>query len=226
MENRQVARFPGAYGRIPNFVGAEKAALIASELEIFKNADVVKFNPDSPQRKLREIALKQGKIVYMAVPRLTNERCFVRISPESVNGRWKEASTIKGAFRLGEMIHPREMTKIDILVAGSVAVNLDGQRIGKGGGYSDLEYAILRSFNLINEETPIITTVHPIQILKGKFPWERHDIPLDFIVTPEKIFKIHTKFEKPGGIFWDLLSDEQIESIPILKKLKNERHKI
>ncbi len=226
MENKGIARFPGAFGRIPNFVGAEKAALIASGLEIFKKAKVVKFNPDSPQKKLREIALKQGKIIYMAVPRLTDEKCFVMIDPDLIEGRWKEASTIKGAFRLGKKIHLREMRPVDIMVAGSVAVNLSGQRIGKGGGFSDLEFAILRTFNLIDEDTPIITTVHQIQILDEEFPWERHDIPLDFIVTPERIFETHTTFPRPEGIFWDLLSYEQIESIPILKQLKHERDKI
>lgn len=226
MEDKGIARLPGAFGRIPNFIGAEKVAFIASELEIFKKAKVVKFNPDSPQKKLREIALKQGKIVYMAVPRLTDEKCFVMIDPDSIDGRWGEASTIKGAFRLGKKVHPREMKKIDLMVAGSVAVNLSGQRIGKGGGFSDLEFAILRTFNLIDDTNPIITTVHQIQILHENFSWEKHDIPLDFIVTPEETFETHSAFPKPEGIFWDFLTDEQIECIPILRKLKDERFKV
>jgi len=44
----------------------------------------------------------------------------------------------KGAFRFGFPVHPKEIPQIDLIVAGSVAVNRRGSRIGKGGGYSDL----------------------------------------------------------------------------------------
>jgi len=37
----------------PNFKGSEKAAELLSILLEFKKAEVVKVNPDSPQRKVR-----------------------------------------------------------------------------------------------------------------------------------------------------------------------------
>ncbi len=43
----------------------------------------------------------------------------------------------------------KEMPPVDLIVAGSVAVNKKGSRIGKGGGYSDLEYAIGREFGFV-----------------------------------------------------------------------------
>lgn len=219
MENKGVARFPGAFGRIPNFVGAEKAAHLAAGLDVFLNARVIKANPDSPQKKLREIALKSGKIVYMAVPKLRDERCFVELDPDVVGDRWKEASTIKGAFRLGRQVYPWEMKKVDLVIAGSVAVNRMGQRIGKGGGFSDLEFAIARHFNLIDDSTPVITTVHEVQILDREFPWKPYDIPVDYIITPIRAIKTDGKFKKPSGIFPDLLQKEMIKEIPILKRM-------
>ena len=70
MEEKGVVRFPGAVGRIPNFVGAELAARLLRQSPIWQKARVIKSNPDSPQRAVRNLALKEGKIVYMAVPRL------------------------------------------------------------------------------------------------------------------------------------------------------------
>src|SRR5206468_8465652 len=63
------ALFPGARGRIPNFRGAAAAADRLAGTPEWKRARVVKCNPDSPQRPVRLRALREGKVVYMAVPR-------------------------------------------------------------------------------------------------------------------------------------------------------------
>ncbi|MDQ3894692.1 MAG: 5-formyltetrahydrofolate cyclo-ligase, partial [Actinomycetota bacterium] len=47
LEREGVARFPGARGRIPNFVGAERAAERLAELPESRAARVVKANPDA-----------------------------------------------------------------------------------------------------------------------------------------------------------------------------------
>ncbi|MBI5628854.1 MAG: 5-formyltetrahydrofolate cyclo-ligase, partial [Candidatus Rokubacteria bacterium] len=49
LEVHRAARFPGAKGRIPNFVGAERAALALASLGAWKRARVIKVNPDAPQ---------------------------------------------------------------------------------------------------------------------------------------------------------------------------------
>jgi len=46
-----------------------------------------------------------------------------------------------------------------------------------------------------------------------------HDVPLGFIVTPIGITKAPKRC-KPEGIIWGELSEEKIEEIPILKRLK------
>lgn len=48
LEERNVALFPRpAYGRIPNFVGADRACELVVTLPEFIKARVVKINPDS-----------------------------------------------------------------------------------------------------------------------------------------------------------------------------------
>jgi 5-formyltetrahydrofolate cyclo-ligase len=100
-----------------------------------------------------------------------------------------------------------------------VAVNRKGSRIGKGGGYSDLEYAIGREFGFVREEVVIVTTVHPLQIVDGDLPETDHDFRIDFIVTPEKIIQTHRQGGRPEGIIRDHLSEQKISEIPILKEI-------
>src|ERR687892_2380180 len=58
LRQHKVARFPGAQGRIPNFIGAEACARLISGLPCWKKAKTLKVNPDSPQRAIRQKALQ------------------------------------------------------------------------------------------------------------------------------------------------------------------------
>ena len=181
-------------GRIPNFKGASRAAQRVSEEKFWEGTQVIKANPDSPQRWLRERALEEGKVVYMAVPRLTKRKCFVEVKVPPTEAR--KASSIKGAFKYGTPVHPSEMKPIDLIVAGSVAVNHLGERVGKGGGYSDLELAIAHEFELLDEDVPIITTVHDIQVLHERLQQEPHDIIVHHVFTPTTVVRCQSSRKK------------------------------
>jgi len=219
LEQNNVATFPRpVHGRIPNFIGANVAAERLDELSLWKKARVIKSNPDSPQKWVRENALKHGKTVYMAIPRLKKEKCFLKLDPRKISNI-NIASTIKGAFRYGENVYPEEIEKLDVVIIGSVAVTKNGAKIGKGGGFSDLEYVILKNFGIIDDDTPTISTVHPLQIVNYALPMEHHDVPLDFIINRDEIIKTDNIYEKPIDIEWNLLGD-RLKEIPILEKLK------
>ena len=226
MQREKVARFPGAQGRIPNFVGAEVCAHLLAEKSYWKRARALKANPDSPQRAIRHKALAEGKIVYMAVPRLRNEKPFIELDPGKLNCSPHVASSIKGAAQYGRLVHVDELRKIDLIVCGSVAVNRRGARIGKGGGYSDLEFALLTEKKKISAKTPIVTSVHPLQIVDEDLPMTEHDIPLSAIVTPGEIIEIDANFPRPKGIYWRMLPPDKIEAIPILKVAGATRHPV
>jgi len=218
IEEEGVTRFPTPVeGRIPNFVGAEKAAEKLNEVRAFKNAERIKVNPDSPQNAVRAEVIKEDKTLFMPTPRL--RKGFLKIRPEDVpEGKEKKATTIKHSSVYGGSVEVEDMKDIDLVVAGSVAVSEDGRRVGKGGGYSDLEYAILRELDL--GEPEVLTTVHPLQVV-NKLPHEKHDVPLDWILTPEKVVETNTSLEKPSGIDWELLDENNLEEMPVLKKIKN-----
>jgi len=219
-----VVLFPGAQGRIPNFKGADKAAGLLSTLPEWQKAKSIKANPDSPQIPVRHLALSSGKTLYMAVPRLREKKCFIKLDPSKISSqKFPEASSIKGAFRYGIPIHPKEIPQIDLIVAGSVAVNRTGSRIGKGGGYSDLEYAIGREFGFVREDVTILTTVHPLQIVDGVLSETDHDFRIDFVVAPDEIIPTHRKGGRPKGIIREHLTEEKISEIPILKEILSSR---
>jgi 5-formyltetrahydrofolate cyclo-ligase len=223
LEIHGAARFPGAKGRIPNFPGAEAAALHVSALPEWKRARVVKANPDAPQLALRRMALREGKLLYMAVPRLGDDRPFVALDPARLGAAGPKAATIKGAAVYGEGVTLDEMQPIDLIICGSVAVNGRGMRLGKGGGYSDLEYGMLRERGLVGEETCILTTVHPLQIVPYELPSLPHDITLTCIITPGGPLRCVSGRPRPVGIYWDCLDEARIASIPVLVELKRAR---
>lgn len=48
-----------------------------------------------------------------------------------------------------------------------------------------------------------------------------HDLPVDFIVTPEEVIATRSRFPKPEGIYWEILEEEKLKSIPILTRLQS-----
>ena len=218
LEERRAAAFPGARGRIPNFVGASAAADRLAGLDEWRSARTIKCNPDAPQRYVRLRALREGRIVYMAVPRLRQERCFWELDPRRLRDL-RAAASIGGAAKAGRSVDPRDLPHIDLVVAGSVAVSRTGARLGKGGGYSDLEYALCRTVGCIDDRTRIATTVHPLQILRGAVPETDHDFRVDLIVTPDLVLRPRRSRPQPRGIIAAHLTEEIRENVPVLRAL-------
>ena len=220
MEREGVSRFPGAEGRIPNFAGAKMAAEKLAGHRLWKRARVIKANPDSPQTHARRIALEEGKTMIMAVPRLRDPHPFRVLEPKKLSkSAMKEAATIKGALKHGRVVALDDLPEIDFVLCGSVAVNLSGARVGKGGGYHDLEYGILTDAGKIDNHTTVATTVHPIQILRQHLMVTDHDLPCDLIATPRAVIEIDRQYDRPRGILWDHLQPPQIREIPVLERM-------
>ncbi|MFB6079895.1 MAG: 5-formyltetrahydrofolate cyclo-ligase [Haloferacaceae archaeon] len=221
LEESGVARFPyPPHGRIPNFAGADEAADRLAGTDAWTAATVLKSNPDAPQLPVRRAALRGGKPLYVAVPRLRDERCFLRLDPAEVEDV-DHATTVGGSAEVGVRVGPEDVEPVDLLVAGSVAVTERGARIGKGEGYSDLEFAILREFGLVDADTTTVTTVHERQVVDEGVPTTPRDVPLDLICTPERVIETGAA-EKPTGIEWDALDPERLDGIPILGRLAPE----
>ena len=176
MDREGVSRFPGAEGRIPNFAGAKQAAE-----RLARHPDWIARRDDQGEPRLAAdprppARAAQGKTLVMAVPRLREEHPFRLLDPRKLSEeQLREAATIKGALRHGEVIDLEQVPELDFILSGSVAVNLKGARIGKGGGFSDLEYGLMAEAGKVDRRTVIATTVHPIQIVRENLMVTEHD---------------------------------------------------
>jgi 5-formyltetrahydrofolate cyclo-ligase len=223
MRAAKVARFPGAEGRIPNFTGAEAAAERLRGRAEWQAAGTLKSNPDSAQWPVRQRALEDGKTVYMAVPRLAGTEPFFALDPAHLSDSPRAAASISGAARSARRVTLAELSPVDLVVMGCVAASEDGARLGKGGGFADLEYALAAAAGLIGPHTVSVTTVHELQVRPpGTIPLTGHDVPVDLIVTPERVIDCRPRHgpRPAAGICWDDLTEEKIAAIPLLSALR------
>lgn len=227
MLKQQAASVGDSFGHIPNFVGAQMAAEKLAALPIWQQAKTIKCNPDSPQIPVRMRALQDGKRLYMAVPRLTDDRCFVELTAEDLQRQSvsiAESAIARKALTCGKLVSFEEMEPIDLVIIGCVAAGRSGGRTGKGAGFADLELAMLTEFGLVEIDTPIVTTVHSLQVVEdSRLPMQVHDWALNWIITAEEVIETNTIYPRPTGLNWDSIRAEQLEKIPILRKLNESR---
>jgi 5-formyltetrahydrofolate cyclo-ligase len=234
------ARFPfPPHDRIPNFAGADAACERLTETAEWADAATLKCNPDAPQLPVRRAALRAGKTVYVAQPRLRDPDPFLRLDPEAIDADGDasidDATTVSGISTHGTPVAPEAVPHVDLVVSGSVAVTSDGARIGKGEGYSDLEWGVLRELDAVTDQTTVATTVHELSVIDGpesalagegdgaggisadRLPEpDAHDVPLDLIATPKRTIRTETTYERPSGIDWDALDADRLDEIPVL----------
>ena len=96
--------------------------------------------------------------------------------------------------------HTGPLLQVDLIVVGSSCVTREGARLGKGEGFAELEYGILRWMGAVDDSTLVVTTVHDSQLLPSEeIPREKlleHDVPVDVIVTPTQVVLV-TSHQSP-----------------------------
>ena len=132
----------------------------------------------------------------------------------------REAATIKGALRHGEVIDVEQVPKLDLILS----------RVGRGQpeGRADRQGRRLQRPRVraarggaarCRTRRWSSTTVHPIQILRENLPVTTHDIPVDLIATPRAAIEVERAYKRPTGILWDHLQPPQIHEIPVLERM-------
>ncbi|SEO93274.1 5-formyltetrahydrofolate cyclo-ligase [Halogranum amylolyticum] len=222
LEESGEARFPfPPHGRIPNFAGASEAANRLADTDAWRATEVLKANPDAPQLPIRRRALHEGKVVYMAQPRLRDEKPFMKLDPTDIDEEnLDDAATVSKMDGYAEPVGPGALPHVDLVVSGSVAVTEQGARVGKGEGYSDLEFAVLAELDAVDAETTVATSVHEVQVVDARDAPdpEAHDVPMDLLVTPDRLVRTDSPYPRPDGVDWDLLDAERREEIPVLSQ--------
>lgn len=207
---------------IPDYEGSDRCVELLRGLKEYKKANLLMITPDNNLAKLRELCILDEKSYIM--PTYGIVRGFLLMRREYVpRGQEAFSATLDGADRFGKPVTLRmiqEMKKIDLMVTGVSVVNVEGVRYGKGHGYFDLEWAMLREIGVVDEETPVIAVAHDCQVVEERFPVTPHDTIVDVIVTPSRVIRVSKKHKKPEGIMWEKLPEDMIKNIPPLQELK------
>lgn len=200
------------FGHIPTFEGQERAAELLRNLEIYSQAKRIFVPPDQAQLQVRFNCLKDRKILIMATPGLKDG--FYEVRKDFPN--WQKAIYSQQIRIYGKKLRTclEEIGRIDLMITGAVAVSRQGERIGKGTGFFDWEYKILREIEAVDQNTPIVAVVHRLQIYE-KLPFEARDVSIDYIVTPEEIIKIEKPAPRPEGIDWKFAKSLRNKMRPI-----------
>jgi len=211
---------PAPHGTIPTFPGQNRAAERLRRLESYQQARTIMVPPDQAQLQVRINAVMDSKRLIMATPGLRDGFYLLEKGTIKVKDL-KDAARSSGIRRFGTRLatNRHEIGTVDLMATGAVAVGLQGGRIGKGSGYFDLEYMILREIGSVDETTPICALVDDCQVLE-EVPMEEKDVAVDFICTPFRTITAERSFPRPAKIPWDLLNERHIKGMRPLRELR------
>lgn len=211
------------HGRIPPFPGQNKAAERLRRTTLYKKSLNVMVPPDQAQLQVRINLLQDRKRLIMATPGLRDG--FYEIPGNQIPPPlWAKAVSSFGVTRYGRKLLTRteEIGHLDLLVTGAVAVSLQGDRIGKGTGYFDLEYMILREIGSVFAGTPIVAIVDDLQVFK-ELPREEKDVSIDLILTPTRSIPVPHPRPRPMGLDWPSLPPRHMRRMRPLRELARPR---
>lgn len=212
------------HGRVPNCFGSADACWWLLQLPELKDANVVKVHPSIGATALRTALVLAGKVVLVP-PNPGEDFLYLQLEASSV-GRKTDLAKIGDKRVYPKWAKPltlKELPTIDACIVATVAVEPDsGRRLGKGKGYGEMEYGILRELGAVTDATPIYTICHDLQVLESsRFPpMEPHDLAVDAIATPTRLLRVSSRLSKPCGVLWDRVSEEMQTAIGALEALR------
>ena len=209
---------------IPDFDGSDRCTESIVGLAEYQSARTVVVMPDNNLESLRGRALADGKRMLVATYALA--RGFVLLDGRRVApGDQPLAATLDGMERFGPALSYRELRavgEVDLVVTGAAAVTREGVHFGKGHGYFDIEWGLLREAGLAGAGTPVVASVHGCQVVDEPVPHAVFDVTVDVIVTPEEIIRCGG-LPRPAGLFWDRLPREFADGRPYFAELRASR---
>lgn len=178
---------------IPDFPDRALATQRLLSSSHFSAAKHVFVTPDASVSEVPNAALARGKAVTLASPRLETD--FLHYPAAS-----------------GKPL-------IDLLVTGSIAVNHDGYRLGKGLGYFDLEYALLSGLDCLAECHTVATVISDSQLVEDSWDAGPHDVQVNVAVTPSRTLVTAARRPAGGKVMWELVPQHML-ALPPLRRLR------
>ncbi|MCS7191449.1 MAG: 5-formyltetrahydrofolate cyclo-ligase [Armatimonadetes bacterium] len=187
MEAAGVLTFPlDVFGKVPNFIGAERAAeLLAQQIE-FEQAKVIFVSPDHVLRRVRELVLERGKILAISLPQPLIRQGKPKLLQITERKTIKAATNVDNFLRYGQPLSQ----PVDLAVLSSVVVDRKGNRLTPRKEFGDKYWHMLLESGFAHKGTKIATIVHPLQFADDLAKWiTEEDVKADLIVTPEEVIR-------------------------------------
>ncbi|MFV0363070.1 MAG: 5-formyltetrahydrofolate cyclo-ligase [Suipraeoptans sp.] len=166
---------------------ASKSQIIREKIIISKEFQKAKhimlfaaFGSELRLLPLIDIIIKLGKHPYFPVVDKDTMQIFpieVKRSEDLLSGYYGIPEPNKKYFT------PETYKQLDLVLTPAVAFDHQGNRLGYGAGFYD------RFFPLLNKDIKKIGVAFHEQIVNS-LPFEKHDIPLDTIITDHEILYI------------------------------------
>lgn len=208
---------------IADYPGSEFIPDALRLLHFWSGSGPVFVTPDNCLEHLRAELVREQRPLLQTIAVAIGFHYF---APGTVQkGFERFAGTLDGALLLAKQVDldfVRSLGPLDFVVTGACAVNRSGIRFGKGHGFFDIEWGILSTLGVVNENTTVIACVHDCQVIDDELPATPHDTVVDWIITPTETIKVAHRPKKPLGIHWEALAPERFEEIPLLTDLKKQ----
>lgn len=108
--------------------------------------------------------LRAGKTLLVPQPRLrTGFFSSLTAASLPVGVPVEDACSSAGVAKYGTALSLDSKIRVDLIVVGSSCISPNGARLGKGEGFAELEYGMLRHMGAINETTPVVSSIHDCQ---------------------------------------------------------------
>ncbi|XP_061401335.1 uncharacterized protein LOC133337087 [Musca vetustissima] len=218
----------GIFNRMPAFVDSDKAVTLLTETEEFKKAKEVKIQIDRALNGAKLQTLNAGKNLYLPSTRKSKALFLkVEVPAEADDEKKNEILNVRNVEEYRTEIGLDNKVVLDMVIIGSVVVSRDGYRLGRGNGFIDLDIGLLIEAGAITPNTLIVTLVHDAQVVDN-LPtnlFQKHDAPVDLIVTPTEVIRVAKRPPRPTGLFWELISERRLKAVPVLESLKEAQEK-
>jgi len=209
---------------ICDFVGSDQCADRILELDAFKNRGdrQIFITPDNCLEDLRYKLITAGVPFVMTTYGII--RGFYRLDPSKIPASdHRYAATLDGFDRYAQHLPLAELKRsrpFSLLVTGGSAVSSNGVRFGKGHGYFDFEWAVLSELGLTDQFSVVADVVHDCQFVNEVMPAERHDVAVDWVVTPTRAMHIDQSTRPRGRVYWEMVPGTEFERLGIVAELR------
>jgi len=209
---------------ICDFQGSEKCSERVLEMEaLIRRGDRRIFiTPDNCLEDLRFNLISRGISFVMTTYGIV--RGFYEIDSSAIPlSDHRYAATLDGFDRYAKPASLEQLRRgqpFSLLVTGGSAVSSNGVRFGKGHGYFDFEWAVLSELGLTDQLSVVVDVVHDCQFVNDVMTAERHDVAVDWVVTPTRSMKVDQTTRQRGQVYWEMIPGTEFERLGIVAELR------